>query len=158
MPTSIKYSFTQDFRVPADRAFKWCTSYEPEDLNLMHETGKREIEQLSEDALMLTDTYPTEDGTMTKRKLVRINSKEKSWTNTHVDGPIKYSQFLYKITPTGKKSSRLAFVGLQLEPKDLTKQEAAIFARKIRTEDSGAWKHLAKAMENELGAKTRKKK
>jgi hypothetical protein len=150
LPTSIKYSFTQNFRVSADRAYQWCISYDPVDLELMHETGKRKIKRLSEDAIMLSDTFKTDQGIMTKAKLVRLNPSEKSWTNTHIAGPIKYSQFLYKITPVGKDRSRLTFVGLQLEPNDLTKKEAAALTRKIRAEDSGAWKHLAKAMEQEL--------
>ncbi len=151
MPMSIKYSFTQNFHVSADRAFQWCTSYDPVDLELMHETGKRKIKRLSEDAIILSDSFKTDRDTMTKTKLVRLNPSEKSWTNTHIGGPIKYSQFLYKITPTGKDSSRLTFVGLQSEPNDLTKQEVADLARKIRAEDSGAWKLLARAMEKELG-------
>jgi hypothetical protein len=89
-------------------------------------------------------------GSVTKTKLVRINPVEFSWTNTHLNGPIKYSQFLYKITAEGKDRSRLDFVGLQLEPRNLTRKEAAALARKVRKEDSGAWKYLAKAMEKEL--------
>ena len=150
MPTSIKYSFTQDFRVSTDRAYQWCTSYDPIDPELMHETGKRKIKRLSEDAIILSDTVKTDRDTMTKTKLVRLNPTEKSWTSTHVSGPIKYSQFLYKITPTGKDRSRLTFVGLQLEPRDMPKKEVAALTRKIRAEDSDAWKLLAKAMEKEL--------
>jgi hypothetical protein len=150
LPTSISYRFTQDFRVPADRAYKWCTSYDPVDLQLMHEKGKRKINQLSEDAVILSDILRTNQGTVTKTKLVRLNPAERSWTNTRLSGPLKYSQFLYRIAPTGKNTSRLTFVGLQLEPKSMSKKEAATLARKIRAEDSGAWKLLAKAMEREL--------
>jgi hypothetical protein len=116
----------------------------------MHEKGKRKINQLSEDAVILSDILRTNQGTVTKTKLVRLNPAEKSWTNTRLSGPLKYSQFLYRITPTGKNTSRLTFVGLQLEPKSMSKKEAATLARKIRAEDSGAWKLLAKAMEREL--------
>jgi hypothetical protein len=150
MPTSINYGFTQHFRVSADRAFQWCTSYDPGDLDLMHEWGKRKIKQLSEDTFILTDTFSTNGGSVTKTKLVRINPVEFSWTNTHLNGPIKYSQFLYKITAEGKDRSRLDFVGLQLEPRNMTRKEAAALARRVRKEDSGAWKYLAKAMEKEL--------
>ncbi len=115
----------------------------------MHETGKRKIKRLSDDAIILSDTFKTDRGTMTKTKLVRLNPSEKSWTNTHIGGPIKYSQFLYKITPIGKDNSRLTFVGLQLDPNEMTKQEAADLARKIRAEDLGAWKLLARAMEKD---------
>ncbi|MDG6996076.1 MAG: hypothetical protein JRN52_09135 [Nitrososphaerota archaeon] len=150
MPTSINYRFTQRFRVSADRAYKWCTSYDPSDLELMHENGKREIEQLSKDAFILTDTFHKGSESFSKTKLVRLHPREMFWTNTHIAGPNKYSQFLYKIVPEGKDKSRLDFVGLQLEPQDMTRKQATAFARKVRKEDSGSWKHLASAMEKEL--------
>lgn len=121
----------------------------------MHENGERKIEQLSEDAILLTDTFIASDGAITKTKLVRLNPAELSWTNTHLEGPTRYSQFLYKITSEGKYKSRLDFTGLQLEPRDMTKKEAREFARKVRTEDSGSWKYLAKAMEKELLEKSK---
>jgi hypothetical protein len=158
MSTSINYKFTQRFRVPAHRAFKWCTNYDPGDLDLMNENGSREIQQLSPDTFILTDRVRSDQGDLTKTKLVRLHPSEFSWTNTHIDGPVKYSQFLYKITPEGKGKSRLDFVGLQLEPGGMTEKEAAAFARKVRIEDSGAWKLLAKAMEKELSSDTRKQK
>ena len=101
----------------ADRAYKWCTSYDPVDLELMHENGKREIEQLSKDAYILTDTFSTKRGIISKKKLVRLNPREMFWTNTYIAGPNKYSQFLYKIVPIDRNKSCLDFVGLQLEPK-----------------------------------------
>jgi hypothetical protein len=155
MPTSINYSFIQHFRVSADSAYKWCTDYDPADLALMHESGKRNIEQLSEDTFLLTDTYLKDDGETTKTKLVKLHPSNLSWTNTHLTGPVKYSQFLYKINPEGKDKSRLEFVGLQLEPRDMTKKEAIAFARKVRKEDSLSWKHLGKAMEKELRSQPR---
>ena len=151
MPTSIKYHFVQRFRVPADRAFEWCTDYDPGDPNLMHEPGKRQIEKLARHALLLTDTFTNGKIKTKKTKLVWLQPELLSWTNTQVVGPVKYSQFLYKITPDGENKSRLDFYGLQLEPRDMTPKEARDLARKIRAEDSLAWKYLAKAMEEELG-------
>lgn len=116
----------------------------------MHEDGKRKIERLTDDAIVLSDTLAMDQGEITKTKLVRLRPVERTWTSTHLDGPVKYSQFLYKITPEGKNKSRLDFVGLQLEPSDMSKKDAAALARKVRREDSGAWKHLARAMEKEL--------
>ena len=150
MPTSINYSFTQRFRVPASRAFKWLTDYDPVDLDLMEEDGKREVEKLTEDTFVLTDTYDRDQDTVTKIKLVRLRPSDMTWTSTHIEGPVKYSQFLYKVTPEGKKNCRVDFVGLQLEPNDVPKKDAAALARKYRTEDSAAWKKLARAMEKEL--------
>lgn len=151
MPTSIKYHFIQHFRVPADRAYAWCVDYDPNDLELMHEKGTRKIERLSEDAVILTEEIHPDDGsTISKTKLVRLHPSERFWTNTQIEGPAKYSQFLYRIIPEGKSKSRLEFVGLQLEPKTMTKKDAADFARKVRKDDSTAWKYLARAMEKEL--------
>jgi len=150
MPTSINYSFVQRFRVSAGRAYKWCTDYDPDDLALMHESGIRLIEPLSDDTLILTDTYQKDDGETAKTKLVKLRPRELSWTNTHLSGAVKYSQFLYKITSEGKDRSHLEFVGLQLEPREMSKKEAAELARKIRKEDSLSWKYLAQAMEKEL--------
>jgi hypothetical protein len=116
----------------------------------MQEKGERKVSQLSADTFILTDSFHGESGTTKKIKLVRLQRSEMSWTNTHLAGPIKYSQFLYKITPEGKDRSRLDFVGLQLEPRELTKKEASDLARKVRIEDSGAWKLLAKEMEKDL--------
>ncbi len=150
MPTSINYRFTQRFKVPAVAAYRWCTSYEPSDLELMHEEGNREIEQLSKDAFILKDTYHRGSKSISKTKLVRLHPRELFWTNTHIDGPNRYSQFLYKIVPEGRSVSRLEFTGLQLEPEEMTRNEASAFARRVRKEDSASWKHLAKAMEKEL--------
>jgi hypothetical protein len=116
----------------------------------MKESGKRKIRQLSSDTIILTDVFRTDRGSISKTKLVRLRPAELSWTSTHVGGPIKYSQFLYRITPDGPDKSHLDFVGLQLEPREMTKKEALELARKIRQEDSGAWNNLAKAMEKEL--------
>jgi hypothetical protein len=115
----------------------------------MHEYGKRKVSQLSSDAIMLFDVYKSGKGTVRKTKLVRLQPREMTWSSTHVTGPIKYSQFLYKITPEGSNRSKLDFTGMQLEDREMTKEEAAELARKIREEDSTAWKYLAKAMEEE---------
>ncbi len=116
----------------------------------MHENGKRKIRQLSENTFILTDTFRTGEGTVSKTKLVRLRPEEMSWTNTHIAGPVKYSQFLYKIVPEGQDESRLDFVGLQLEPREMTSKQVAALARKLRKEDAGAWKYLARAMEKDL--------
>lgn len=116
----------------------------------MHEQGTRKIERISEDTVILTEKLHTDSGTILKTKLVRLHPSEKFWTNTQIAGPVKYSQFLYRISSDGKNGSRLDFVGLQLEPKTMTKKQAAALTRKVRKEDSTAWKYLAKAMEREL--------
>ena len=153
---SLRYNFSQRFNVPAQEAYKWCTDYDPGDLPLMGENGKSKIEWISEDAVMLSDTIRKEDGTtVAKKKLVRLDPSTLSWTNTHVGGPYKYSQFWYRIVPEGKEGSRLEFTGLQLENFDMeNKQSTKILASKLRKEDSGAWKLLAKELHKDLVQKS----
>jgi len=116
----------------------------------MRESGSRRIRKLSEDTFILTDSSNTSDGgKVAKAKLVRLNPRDLSWTSTHISGPLKHSQFLYRIVPEGNDGSRLDFIGLQLEPRAMSKSEAAALARKVRKEDSTAWRHLAKAMEKD---------
>ena len=150
LPTSINYSFVQKFNVPARKAYAWCTDYDPRDIYLMKINGERKINKLNESTILLTDVYNSDNGKISKRKVVRLNPAELSWTNTYIAGPKKYSQFLYKITPDGRNKSRLEFVGLQLEPREMSKEEAMLLARKVRAEDSQMWRHLANAMEEEL--------
>ena len=151
---SIRYKFSQHFNVPAEEAYKWCTDYDPNDLPLMGEKGKRKIEWIADDALMLIDSTQKNGGTLSKKKLVRLFPSTLSWTNTHVAGPYKYSQFLYKIISEGKSASRLEFTGLQLENyEEGDKQNLRSLSSRLRKEDSGAWKLLAKQLEKDLRTK-----
>ncbi len=121
----------------------------------MGERGERKIRWLSEDTVILADKFQGKEGqTITKQKLVRLYPERLFWTNTHISGPNKFSQFLYQIVPEGKNASRLDFTGLQIEyaKKQPTRAEIGSFARKLRIEDRGAWKHLASAMEKDLRA------
>jgi len=146
---SIRYEFSQHFDVPAGEAYKWCTDYDPNDLPLMGEKGTRKIEWISKGAVILRDSVKKDRKTITKTKLVHLDPLTLTWTNTHVSGPYKYSQFLYRIVPEGKSSSRLEFTGLQLMDVD-DNRNARKIASAIRKEDSGAWKLLAKALEKDL--------
>ena|SRR5271157_733500 len=109
---SVRYSFKQSLTLPAKEAFEWCTDYKPYDLTLMNETGKRRIRKLTHDAILLTETTRRNKKTVTKTKLVRLNKPQLSWTNVHITGPNRHSEFLYKIEPLGKNRSRLNFIGL----------------------------------------------
>ncbi len=153
LPYSIRFSFTQRFSVPAKDAYRWCTDYHPDDWVLMGERGKRKIRKISGDTIILDDvTYP--DGKpVVKSKIVRLDPVRLSWTNTHLTGPTKYSQFLYRITPEGNGGSKLEFTGLQVEysKTKVTAERIASLERKNSEEDSGSWRNLARAMEKELG-------
>jgi len=149
---SISYRFIQPFKAPALDAYRWCTNYDSKDLSLMGAEGKRKINWLSEDTVILSDTYGKKNG-VTKKKLVRLDPSTLSWTSTHIAGPIKYSQFLYRIVPDGKNSSHLEFTGLQLENSEMNNKDTRALANKIRKEDSETWKLLAIELNKDLGKK-----
>ncbi|MGA2663993.1 MAG: hypothetical protein ABSF83_03530 [Nitrososphaerales archaeon] len=156
---SVRYRFSQPFDFPAVAAYRWCTDYQPDDWALMGEEGTRKIEHINEDTLILTDTVTAgKDGPVTKERLVRLNPERLAWTNTHLAGPNKHSQFWYQIVEgegRGKKrqGSRLEFTGLQVyhggappSPEKLAKM-----ADRLVIVDSGAWKLLAEEMRKDLG-------
>ncbi|MHB8565556.1 MAG: hypothetical protein ACYC7D_04280 [Nitrososphaerales archaeon] len=147
MPFTIRYEFSQHFAVPALKAYKWATDYDPGDLALMRWNGKREVTWIDKRTVVLTETTRRNGRRIRKKKLVRLNPERLSWTNTHLTGLTKYSQFLYDIVPEGKNASRLNFTGLQLEYGN--KSPKGMVSR-LRKEDSGTWKLLAKAMEKDL--------
>lgn len=118
----------------------------------MGKRGKRKIRKISDGLIILEDTTYGDGKPVVKRRLVRLDPVRLSWTNTHLTGPNKYSQFLYKITPAGTYGSKLEFTGLQVEyaKSKIAPARIASLARKYREEDSESWEHLARAMEKEL--------
>jgi hypothetical protein len=152
---SIRYHFSQRFEVPAVDAYRWCTDYEPGDLSLMKERGRRTIRWISEDALVLVEDLYLGRRLVRKTKLVRLNPEKLRWTNTHIAGPYAHSQFIYEIFPEGNESSRLEFTGLQINyiRKKVSRDEIESIRRELTEEDAGNWKLLAKAMEKDLGPK-----
>jgi hypothetical protein len=151
---SLRYHFSQIFSIPPLEAYKWCTDYDPNDLTLMHQKGKREITCLTENTIILTDSFSSEKETIKTNKLIQLYPDRLSWTNTHLSGPNKYSQFLYEIKPENKGSSKLNYIGLQLEykkPIELGKKEIEVREIEQRNQDAAVWKIIAKEMEKELG-------
>ena len=156
MPHSIYYRFSQRFSVPAAKAYEWCTYYDPQDHALMRANAKREIVHISEDRILLIDTYYNKNEKVTKQKLVCLYPNRLLWTSTHLTGPNKYSQFLYEIVPESKRVCHLDFTGMQIEHnngKTLSKKEIKTLARRLKKEDSAAWRLLAAAMEREFTEK-----
>jgi hypothetical protein len=152
MARSIHYHFIQRLNVPAARAYEWCTDYDPQDHVLMRANAKREILRVSENVILLTDTFYNENGSVTKQKLVCLYPNRLFWTSTHLTGPNKYSQFLYEIVQESKSWCRLEFTGLQIEynaEESLSMKEAEALAEKLRKEDAATWRLLAAAMERE---------
>jgi len=153
---SINYQFTQDFNVVAQKAYEWCVNYDPHDLSLMGEEGSRKLERVSDDTVILADTYTSNEMPVTKKKLVRLDPRRLAWTSTHISGPNIHSQFYYQIVPTGTKTSRLDFRGswLYYTNRKLTPADVRKITQRERKGDSTSWKRLAKEMEREIGRGT----
>lgn len=155
---SVSYKFSQRFPVPARQAFGWATDYQPDDLALMGEDGKRTIRKLTRDAIVLREDIIQENKKVDKIKLVRLNPRNLSWHNIHIQGPNKYSEFIYEITPEGKARSKLTFTGLLLvySKNRLDSQKLRQIASREKRYDSKAWKLLAKAMAKEYREKQKR--
>jgi hypothetical protein len=150
---SFYYHFAQRFQVPAQRAYEWCTDYDPEDPSLMHENAERSVNRVSGSTIILTDLYRVGDNRIKRLKLVNLYPHRLSWTSTHLAGPNKYSQFLYEIVPEGKEASRLEFNGLHLEHESKENKDGKrteLSASRLRDDDAAAWRLLAAEMEKEL--------
>jgi hypothetical protein len=149
MPLSVRYHFSQRFNVSAQKAFNWCTDFDPKDHALMgDENAERQVINLTEGTIILRDKFHSAVGTFKKEKLIQIYPDQLSWVSTHLTGPNKYSQFLYRITPESKNTSILDFTGLHLEYEE--KETAKVLAQRLCRDDADAWKLLAKAMTKDL--------
>jgi hypothetical protein len=148
---SVRYTFNQKFPVPARDAFRWAVNYQPGDFELMGLDGEREIVKISDDSFILKETI-RHGKAKTRSKLIRIDHDRMLYTNTHITGPAKHSQFIYEIVPEGKTRSKLRFTGLLLyrSEEGLSKKEVARVASEERKFDSDIWKRLAKAMQADL--------
>lgn len=157
---TTRYKFSQRFKVPAEDAYRWATDYRSDDWSLMGKRGKRSIEHLSENAIILSDRVYGEGRYVSKRRLVLLYPERLSWTNTHIGGPNKHSQFLYEIIPEGKNSSRLDFTGFQIDygaTERPTPEKIESLSNKLREDDAGMWRLLAKAMERDLKSPRRRR-
>jgi len=157
---AFEYRFTVSLPASAEAAYRWATDYQPDDPARMGEVGRRRIERLADGALILTDTVRTAHGTVTKSRLVRLRPRARSWTNTHLAGPFRHSQFLYRILPRGPRRSTLEFIGLQVErsPRALSAQDLARRARTVARGDAATWRRLVRAMEADLGPRRRRRR
>ncbi|MGA3111915.1 MAG: hypothetical protein ABSE15_07775 [Candidatus Bathyarchaeia archaeon] len=61
------------------------------------EGTERHVTRIAEGTIILKDIFHTASGTIEKEKLVQLYPGQLSWVSTHLTGPNKYSQFLYKI-------------------------------------------------------------
>jgi hypothetical protein len=153
---------TYDFRTPLGasrpRAYRWATDYRPDDFDLAGIPGKRHVERLADDLILLTDSFSADPfdsrpGSRTvKQKVVHLYPRRWAWTSTHTSGPARYSQFLYELEPRGRSGSTLHFTGSQVErvARAPTPATVAQRARELRREDSEFWVKLADALARDL--------
>jgi hypothetical protein len=69
---SIHFKFSQHFDFPPEKAYRWCTDYEPGDIKLQGNNGIRRVQWANEDTAVLTDTNFAGAKKVAKRKLVRL--------------------------------------------------------------------------------------
>jgi hypothetical protein len=152
---SLRYGFQQRFNVPARAAYEWCTDFGPADGSLFSQKTKRTVQRLTGDTLILADAKSTKGSRQVIHRLVRLDPPSMAWTNTHLDGPHRHSQFWYRIVADGPRTSHLEFEGLHLARArgTLSRNEIARRARLLQQHDSAEWKNfLGPALESDLAA------
>jgi hypothetical protein len=150
----ISYRFT--IRLPVGRraAFDWATDYRDDDFGIMGFCGGRKVDRLDHDLILLTDSFDSDPfdknagSRTTKVKLVHLFPERFSWTATHVEGPARFSQFLYQLRPNGANACTLEFRGNQVEPvrRKPTASARRRRAQELRREDSQLWHRLSKGL------------
>jgi hypothetical protein len=149
---TLRFGLRQPFRRSAARAYAWCTDYRSDDHARQGEPGRRKVERLTKSTLLLTDTTPGSSGRpIRKTKLIQLDPKRLSWTNTHLTGPTRLSQFWYRIVPRGHARSSLEFEAFQVEYPRSRPSPAALRARalRIRKQDRATWRRLARSMDSD---------
>jgi hypothetical protein len=96
MPLTVRYHFSQRFAVSAQKAFDWCTDFDPKDQVLKgYANAERSISRITANTLILKDVSHSSKETVEKQKLVQLYPEDLFWTSTHLAGLNKFSQFLY---------------------------------------------------------------
>jgi len=152
---SVHYKFSQHFDFPPRAAYNWCTDYNPDDIQMGGQRGRRGIRWLNEGALMLTDTYFKGKSRIVKKRLVKLYPEILTWTNTRISAEGRYSQFLYQIIRE-RGGSRLLFTGNQIFAGKASASKRAAMARRLAREDAALWRNFAKAMARDLAGQESK--
>ncbi len=147
----LTYRFTTQPPVPRDYAYRWATDYRSNDLSRVGLKATRNVERLTEDLILLTDSFAEDPfnsrpGARTvKKKLVHLFPDRWSWTSTHLSGPARFSQFLYHLSPRGTSASLLHFTGSQVEQaaRSPTPSSLRRRTRELKQEDSRLWRRFA---------------
>ena len=154
MLRSIHYGFSQRSQLSARKAYEWCTDYGPEDKALMREeNATREVHHISDDVILLNDTYSIKGKNVVKQKLVCLYPNRLTWTSTHLTGPNRHSQYLYEIMPQNDGRCCLNFTGQYLDHnirEGIEEKGTEELREELKKMDSKTWKLLAKEMEKDL--------
>ncbi len=113
----------------------------------------RETKSIAKEVIILIDTYSGSSENLAKQRLVCLYAERLSWTSTHLVGPNKHPQFLYRIVPEEKTSCHLIFIGLNLEyglKETTSRKQTEHIARNQTRIDSAAEEKLAAELEEEL--------
>jgi len=151
---ALRYGFRQPFRASAEEAFAWCTDFRASDGDLFQDGRTRTVRRRADDTVVMTDIPRPGTGGRRITRLVRIFPEELSWTNTHLTGPFRYSQFWYRIESDGAHRSHLEFRGLKLEhrAKAVPREDVARHARAEGRSDAATWRtKLGPALEAAVG-------
>lgn len=146
---SLHFQFTQRFDRPAREVYEWATDFRADDpTTVMGMPGARKVERLGQDTLLLTDRFGAPGKRVAKKKLIRLYPEYLRWTNTHVAGPSKHSQFLYELVADGPRACHLVFTGNQVIYPAKTPSPHALrrLVEEVRDQDAALWKRLAAAM------------
>jgi hypothetical protein len=152
---ALRYGFRQPFHASAERAFAWCVDFRASDAVLFEDGRSRGVRRVAPDTVLMTDVPARGSGRPRITRLVRIFPEERAWTNTHLTGPFRHSQFWYRIEPDGPRRSHLEFRGLKLERRQRS-TPAATVARLARAEgrsDAATWRtQLGPALDRDVGS------
>ncbi|MGA8303855.1 MAG: hypothetical protein WA691_10180 [Thermoplasmata archaeon] len=154
----LTYHFATELAASRPHAYRWATDYRSNDFDLSDVKGRRKVEKLTDDLILLTDSFDDDpfdsrQGARTvKVKLVHLFPDRWMWTSTHVAGPAKYSQFLYQLTARGPTASTLHFTGNQVELLKGRPNRTSIQrrAQELKREDSHLWAQFSAALAREL--------
>ena len=154
---TVHYRFSQSFPFSAQDAYGWSADYDPDDFGRMGLDGRRKIERIDQDTLILDDTTFADGRTTRKRRLIRLFPELLTLTNTRLSSPNKHSQFIYQFVAEGRDGSRLDFTGAQVNESERrpTPAKIAALASEYARIDSGLWVSLARAMEKDLAGRRR---
>jgi hypothetical protein len=152
---TLRYEFSQHFRVPAAEAFDWLTDYSPRDHALMGHKGVRKVKRLSDDTILLDDTVYPKGKAVHKRKLVKTDRKRLTYYNVLLTGPTKNSLYTYSIVPEGDGECRLDYTAYEIfeTSKAPTKMRLAVMAADEEVTWTREWGLLATALERDLRKK-----